>query len=353
MKIKVLFLLLLITLGLNATVSTRDNVTKLYVATFDRAPDSAGLDYWVNTKKPLEDIASSFFDQEETKLLYGEVTDLDNFIVAIYNNLFKREPKIDGQEYWKKELASGKIASSVFILAVINGAKDNDKVILENKAEVGLAFANKGLSDTTEAKDIMRNIDGTEESKVEALNKFGLGVKPKEEVKPKEDNTTKEEVKPREDNTTKEETKPKETLSADITDVVNRHNEIRAEVFTDAPISWSDEIAKSAQAYADILGAEGVMKHDANNKIYGENLAISTSTLSYTQATNMWYDEKKDYTYGDGFKSETGHYTQIIWKKSTSIGCGSSILKQGKWKGGTIVVCRYSPRGNYNGENPY
>jgi len=334
MRIRVLFLLLLFIVELNATVATKENVTRLYVATFDRAPDSAGLNYWVNTKKPLEDIASSFFFQEETKNLYGDVSDLDNFIVAIYNNLFKREPKADGQAYWKKQLENGIFSSSQFILAIINGAKDNDKSILDNKTEVGLAFADKESSCVdkessclSDAKTIMREVDGTEESKLGALKNFGLADKT--------------------------DVAPKEVVSSEITDVVNRHNEIRAEVFKNAPMSWSDEIAKSAQAYANILGQKGVMKHDASNKLYGENLAMSSTSLSYTEATDMWYDEKKDYTYGNGFKKETGHYTQIIWKKSTQLGCASAVLQQGDLKGGTIVVCRYSPPGNYNGENPY
>jgi hypothetical protein len=32
----------------NGTVVTGWNVTQLYVATFDRAPDAAGLQYWVD-----------------------------------------------------------------------------------------------------------------------------------------------------------------------------------------------------------------------------------------------------------------------------------------------------------------
>jgi hypothetical protein len=35
-----------------------------------------------------------------------------------------------------------------------------------------------------------------------------------------------------------------------------------------------------------------------------------------------------------------GHYTQIVWKKSTQIGVG---------KAGGIVVLNYSPPGNYRG----
>jgi uncharacterized protein YkwD len=354
MRIKILILSLLLAVGLSATTPTQTNVTKLYVATFDRAPDSAGLDYWVNTSNmPLEDIASSFFDQKETKDLYGEVSDVDSFIVSIYDNLFKRDPDAKGADYWSKELSSGNIKSSEFILAVVNGAKDDDKLILDNKTEVGLEFANKGLSSVEEAKAIMSGVNASEDSKLEALNKLNADVDTTEEdlVDNTDTNTTTDIVDVVDTNTTQD--VDTTTQSADIVSVVDRHNEIRDEVYTDSPISWNEEIAKSAQAYADILGAKGVMEHDVNNNLYGENLAISSASLSYTEATNMWYEEKQDYTYGDGFSSATGHYTQMIWKNTTELGCGSATLQTGTFEGGTIVVCRYNPPGNWNGEDPY
>ena len=44
---------------------TKEEVSKLYVSTFNRAPDSSGLDYWLNNSKlKLSEIAQSFFDQE-------------------------------------------------------------------------------------------------------------------------------------------------------------------------------------------------------------------------------------------------------------------------------------------------
>ncbi|WP_367278395.1 DUF4214 domain-containing protein [Sulfurimonas sp.] len=44
-----------------------NDVCKLYVATFNRAPDAAGLSYWVNNSGlSIEGIAQSFFDQPET-----------------------------------------------------------------------------------------------------------------------------------------------------------------------------------------------------------------------------------------------------------------------------------------------
>ncbi len=134
---------------------------------------------------------------------------------------------------------------------------------------------------------------------------------------------------------------------------VNRHNAIRAEVFKGAKMSWDSSLARSAQAYANKLASTGKFEHDRNN-IYGENLYASTSARAgYLNAINSWYSEKRYYHYGDKYSSKTGHYTQMIWKKSTHLGCGKAIYKKGPYKGGAVIVCRYNPPGNYVGENPY
>jgi pathogenesis-related protein 1 len=38
------------------------------------------------------------------------------------------------------------------------------------------------------------------------------------------------------------------------------------------------------------------------------------------------------------------HYTQIVWKKTASIGCGINRNALGKWK--VLLVCNYNPAGN-------
>lgn len=142
-----------------AQLPTRENVTELYVATFNRAPDSAGLDYWLHDSGlQLEGIARSFFDQPETRELYPEGYSNRDFIEQVYLNLFNREPDSAGWDYWENELDSGRIPKSEFILAVMNGAQGDDAVILQNKEEVGEYFAQKGLNDTDLAKDVMKNI---------------------------------------------------------------------------------------------------------------------------------------------------------------------------------------------------
>lgn len=162
---KLIFLMFSLTL-LGATQPTYENVTKLYVATFNRAPDTVGLNYWINDSfngnPTLSQIAQSFFDQKETQTLYPAGTSNRDFVRSVYLNLFNREPDSVGWNYWEQELNQQKYSKNRFIETVINGATDDangmDKTILENKKEAGLYFALYGNEDKNLASSIMQTI---------------------------------------------------------------------------------------------------------------------------------------------------------------------------------------------------
>jgi len=161
---------------------TQESVTRLYVATFERAPDKAGLDYWVNNSGlSLEGIAESFFDQPETQQTYPPGTSNHEFVKAVYEHLFNREPDSAGWQYWESELNQNHIKKSQFILAVINGAlaptggKD-DADILNNKTEVGLYFIENGLNDENLAKEVMKDITNDPQSVQNAKEKILLSL---------------------------------------------------------------------------------------------------------------------------------------------------------------------------------
>jgi len=167
MKRNVLKLLLFVVLLsgslLEANSVTKEEITKVYVATFGRSPDSAGLNYWFNNSGlDLEGISESFFDQSETQTLYPSSSSTSQFISSVYNNLFNRNPDTAGLDYWIEELDSGRIKKSLFLLAVINGAQNssegNDATLLTHKTEIGLYFANAGKDDVDEARNIMSGI---------------------------------------------------------------------------------------------------------------------------------------------------------------------------------------------------
>jgi hypothetical protein len=66
----------------------------------------------------------------------------------------------------------------------------------------------------------------------------------------------------------------------------------------------------------------------------------------------MWGSERTKYNFNKpGFSASTGHFTQVVWKGSRSVGCGWKRCSGGKGKAqGIYVVCQYSPAGNYLGE---
>lgn len=141
---------------------TRDQVAQLYVATFNRAPLSDGLDYWTSSDFTIEQIATSFFDQPEAQAIYtdnGVAISSEAFVLRIFDNLFDRLPLAAGLEYWAGALDDGTVSQAEMILAAANGATDPDDVaILANKTEAGMYYADQGGTSTDYSLD---NIDET------------------------------------------------------------------------------------------------------------------------------------------------------------------------------------------------
>ncbi|KAG0298628.1 hypothetical protein BGZ96_009702 [Linnemannia gamsii] len=83
---------------------------------------------------------------------------------------------------------------------------------------------------------------------------------------------------------------------------------------------------------------------------FGENLAAGYS--DFPAAIKVWYDEVYKYNFNaPGFYSGTasslplktnfGHFTQVVWKSTTSVGCAKRACPN--W---TIYICNYDPPGN-------
>ena len=59
-------------------------------------------------------------------------------------------------------------------------------------------------------------------------------------------------------------------------------------------------------------------------------------------------DSEYDFETGD-FSMETGHFTQLVWKSSVTLGIGKAVIKKDNMKC-TFIVARYRPPGNYMGQ---
>ncbi|MFP4129327.1 MAG: DUF4214 domain-containing protein [Halorhodospira sp.] len=170
------------------TPEQRTDLAKLYMATFDRAPDAEGFDFWateLEEEGSILDVARSMFVSDEGEAIYSDL-DSEGLVDKVYNNLLNREPDQDGKDYWVGELDDGNVAPGRFVEAVINGAEDNDTEqgrddaeLIQQKTEVAEYFVDLGLNDTEKAASIMGQIEsGTSVSDVKAeLDSFAGGGK--------------------------------------------------------------------------------------------------------------------------------------------------------------------------------
>ena len=132
------------------SVADKNFLVSLYVGYFNRAPDPAGLQYWIDQVEGGRDtntIAADFAASTEAKALYPFLTTPDvssptAFITSVYQNLFNRAPDAAGLAFWEGQLSAGTVSASDMIDAIIKGATTApDSTIMNNKVEVGLDFA--------------------------------------------------------------------------------------------------------------------------------------------------------------------------------------------------------------------
>ena len=160
-------------------------------------------------------------------------------------------------------------------------------------------------------------------------------------------------------------------VPAEWSEMLKAHNE-RRKLHCVKPLTWSNEMAEQAQAFADECK---IGQHAGSSD--GENLADAWRIDSNGQPVlpalsdreafeTTWYCEVANYNFQDpkikgGFTTNcrevNGHFTQVVWKDSCQLGCGRAKCSMGKDAEGNPImgthwVCRYRPPGNVNADDP-
>ncbi|RZI44301.1 DUF4214 domain-containing protein [Herbaspirillum sp. HC18] len=107
-----------------ALTDTQLALTKLYLAAFNRAPETGGLTYWnnqLNSGKSMADVVSTIFSLDIVTAIYPKSTNDSAFLTSIYNNIFGKAPDADGLAYWTNQLASGKDRSQLVMTMIEAG----------------------------------------------------------------------------------------------------------------------------------------------------------------------------------------------------------------------------------------
>ena len=136
------------------------------------------------------------------------------------------------------------------------------------------------------------------------------------------------------------------------------HNKVRADVGV-GPLSWSPQLADFAQKWANNLVSNGKCKLEHRpgsgewQGIYGENIAMLVPKNNASlESSEMWYSEISKFqnvTLDNTNWYAAGHYSQMIWRNTKSVGIGAAKCSNGYY----IVVANYDPPGNYMGQKAY
>ena len=137
-----------------------------------------------------------------------------------------------------------------------------------------------------------------------------------------------------------------------------QHNKYRK--MHDAPeLTLDNELIKLATDYSaalafkpDIYTITPSGSKNKNKEKLGENIFTCTSVLKEdncydiesTIPVDEWYNEMKNYNFSKpGFTIDSSHFSQLVWKETTKMGCGASVRDDGvTYK----VVCNYYTAGN-------
>ena len=126
---------------------------------------------------------------------------------------------------------------------------------------------------------------------------------------------------------------------------LQQHNSYRAK-HGSPPLVLSTQLNAVAQHHAEQLARSNQLVHSGQQQ-YGQNLytsRTSNATPPRPEAVvDSWYNEIQHYDFNQpGFRPDTSHFTQVVWKASHELGIGIAQAADGTW----YVVGNYRPPGN-------
>ena len=126
-----------------ATQASLDQIQNLFIAFYGRPADAAGQAYWAEALETaggdLSAIINAFANSAEYDSQYGDLDEAE-LVNALYQQILGRDAEEDGIDYYVSQLNNGNLTKGEMALAILNGAQNDDAVVLENRKAVADAF---------------------------------------------------------------------------------------------------------------------------------------------------------------------------------------------------------------------
>ncbi|WP_219064089.1 DUF4214 domain-containing protein [Pseudomonas sp. UMAB-08] len=118
-------------------------VQQLYIAYFGRPADTIGQAYWAAqidaSNGSIASVIAGFSASTESAALFGNKSTIDK-VTAIYQNAFGRAPEPAGLAYWVAQLDSGKVSQAQASWTIQQSAGAGDAAAVQNKLTAAQAF---------------------------------------------------------------------------------------------------------------------------------------------------------------------------------------------------------------------
>lgn len=113
-----------------------NQVQQLYIAYFGRPADPFGQRYWAQVIDDaggnIASVLAGFSASNESQALYG-TSNTAQKVAAIYSNVFNRAPEAAGLAYWVSQIDSGKVTQAQAAYAIQQAAGAGDASTVNNK----------------------------------------------------------------------------------------------------------------------------------------------------------------------------------------------------------------------------
>lgn len=159
-----------------------DTVQKYYMAYYGRPGDPAGVRYWAQRLDAAGGDESAMIDafgtSAEATAYYGTITadNIGDVIDTIYDQLFDRAPDAAGKQFYVDAFTAGTMTAASIAVDILNGATGDDAVDIANKLEyckdftdaldpdgdyIGPFQATYDSNDLAAARDLLAAVDST------------------------------------------------------------------------------------------------------------------------------------------------------------------------------------------------